>query len=133
MWLTLGWLMLGKGQLLPQIPPKTQQPAIVAPTGAVKGDVVQFHFLVKDMTGRTIADSDARGLPMTIRLGDPGNDPLLETVAFGVKKGDLKTETVNIEDVYPSPAMRTLVPKKGSLVVRLTILSVRPGATVQGR
>jgi FKBP-type peptidyl-prolyl cis-trans isomerase len=86
------------------------------------GDVVTIQFLVKRKNGPDLADSKKRGLPYTFKIGEPGNDPLLDLVVKGMKVGAVRTATVRAVDAYGSEGAPPLIAGTDTLVVVITLL-----------
>lgn len=90
---------------------------------AVKtGDIVTIHFLVKKKGGQDVADSRKRGLPYSFKIGQPGNDPLLDLVVKGMKPGAVRTQTVVASDAYGAGGAPPVIGPKDTLIVTITLI-----------
>jgi len=114
---------------VPKKPKPTQveePPFVDNPTGtgepAKDGAIVEIQFAVTKATGERLADSQKRGLPYTFKLGEPGNDPLLDRVVRGMRVGGVRTGTVSAADAYGPEGMPPLIKPDDSLVVTITLL-----------
>jgi FKBP-type peptidyl-prolyl cis-trans isomerase len=87
-----------------------------------KGDIVTIQFLVKRKGGPDLADSKKRGLPYTFKLGEPGNDPLLDLVVKGMKIGAVRTTTLQGKDAYGAAGAPPLINADDTLIVTITLL-----------
>lgn len=118
---------LSLGQITTPVGPPPAQPRFldqVVGTGspAAKGDVVVIHFLVTDTKGGTIADSQKRGLPYTFKLGEKGNDPLLELVVPGMRPGGKRSGSLLAKDVYGPAGVAKVIAPGDTLKFTITLL-----------
>lgn len=109
----------------PTAPPVVPQ-YVDKPTGygdPVKdGDIVVIQFLVKKHGGETVADSKKRGLPYSMKIGEAGNDPLLDMVVKGMKVGAVRTGTVKAKDAYGPAGAPPIVSAADLLDITITLL-----------
>ncbi|MCW5943333.1 MAG: FKBP-type peptidyl-prolyl cis-trans isomerase [Fimbriimonadaceae bacterium] len=71
-----------------QVPPPSPSPR----TEAEPGDLVTFHYVVYGPNGREVANSVARGLPFTERLGEAVRG--WQASLVGARSGETRTATV---------------------------------------
>lgn len=105
----------------PFVPVFEDKPAGSGPP-AKAGDLVTIQFLVRGKMG-DIADSKRRGLPYRFRIGEPGNDPLLELVVKGMKVGGTRTGSVPAKEAYGAAGVPPLIKPQDMLQVTVTLLS----------
>jgi FKBP-type peptidyl-prolyl cis-trans isomerase len=103
------------------IPRFSDKPAGSGPPSK-KGDIVTIQFLVTKKGGPDLADSKKRGLPYTFRIGDAGNDPLLDLVVKGMKIGAVRTATVLGKDAYGPGGAPPVISANDTLIVTITLL-----------
>lgn len=118
-------------KVVPPTPPaKNQdaQPPVFkdepAGTGApVKaGETVVVHFRITRRSGDEIADSKKRGLPYVVKIGAPGNDPLLDLVLKGMKPGGVRSTTIAAKTVYGPGGAPPIILPNDTLLVTVTLL-----------
>ncbi|HTQ08719.1 MAG TPA: FKBP-type peptidyl-prolyl cis-trans isomerase [Fimbriimonadaceae bacterium] len=109
-----------------QRPEPPKNPWTDGPAGSgepvTDGEIVVIQFLVEKSTGERIADSQKRGLPYTFKIGETGNDPLLDRVVKGMRVGGVRTGTVSAKDAYGPEGMPPLIKPDDSLVVKIALL-----------
>ncbi len=88
---------------------------------ARKGDRITINFAVKSLAGEDIADSDKRGLPYTFRIGDAGNDRLLEIVTQGMRDHASRIAILSSTVAYGADAPDFVTRNQDLLVTVTTI------------
>ncbi len=86
------------------------------------GELVVVHFHISKKNGGDVADSKKRGLPYTFKLGEKGNDALLEVVVSGMKPGSTRTATLLARDVYGPEGAPPAISPNDILSVSITLL-----------
>ena len=87
-----------------QVPAPLPTPSALAPLAyetrapgygdrAEVGDRVTVHFLVQDAVGRTLADTEMRGLPYTFLLGQEVSEPFWTKAVEGLRVGGSRVVT----------------------------------------
>lgn len=109
---------------------KADQPTFIdKPVGAgnpvKKGDRVLIHFVVSHLSGEEFANSKKRGLPYRFRVGDVGNDPMLDKVVIGMKEGGIRTGTIVARWGYGSLGVPKVIAPNEKLLVKVTLLQRR--------
>jgi FKBP-type peptidyl-prolyl cis-trans isomerase len=86
------------------------------------GNVVVVHFIVSQPNGDEYANSKKRGLPYRFKVGEKGNDPLLDKIVRGMKLGGTRTATVIARWAYGAAGIPKVISPNEKLVVKVTLL-----------
>lgn len=87
-----------------------------------KGDVVIIHFTIQRRNGPELADTRKRGLPYTVKIGEAGNDPLLDLVLKGMKAGGTRSATIPARRAYGAEGAPPIILPNDTLLVKVTLL-----------
>lgn len=88
------------------------------------GDRVTIHFTASLLDGRTLADTERRGLPYTFVVGI---EPLIrpfDLLVRGMAVGDEKVVEVTADEAYGADGVPPIVPPSASLKVRIRLLRI---------
>ena len=105
----------------PQAPIFKDEPA-GSGTPVKAGETVVIHFHIVRRSGDEIADSKKRGLPYIVKIGAPGNDPLLDLVLTGMKPGGVRSTMIAAKTVYGPGGAPPIILPNDTLLVTVTLL-----------
>lgn len=95
------------------------------------GDRVTIHFQASLLDGRSLADSERRGLPYSFVVGSEPSVRPFDALVRGMAVGEEKVAEVPEGDAYGAEGVPPIVPPHASLKVRLRLLRlVKPAAPV---
>lgn len=93
--------------------------------GAQRGDLVTFDFVVIAVDGRELANSELRGLPYTMTVGEIGNDPLLDVSIRNMAVGAERELIFPVGTAYTEEGYPPFVPADTPLRVRVKMRALR--------
>lgn len=94
-------------------------------SGLQPGDRVTVEVQVWDGAGRMLADSETRGVPVTVEIGSPDNDPWIEEAVRDLAEGAWTISRRTPQAAYRSRFPVGLLPEDGWLTLRAVVLQVQ--------
>lgn len=90
---------------------------------ARQGDLVTFHFVVVDPSGKEIANTERRGLPYSIVLGDRPASAVWAEALLGLKPGEERVVMLDSSRFGPAGVPPIVAPSV-TLTARVKVLSI---------
>jgi FKBP-type peptidyl-prolyl cis-trans isomerase len=97
------------------------------------GDLVTFHFLAKTPHGRTLADSEKRGMSYQMVLGEKKNPQLFELAVSGMKLGEIRQVTFPPAHAFGQKGVAPFVAPNTTIVLRIRLLKIEKPPQKGGR
>lgn len=94
-----------------------------APVAAQQGDLVTFHFIVVDPSGKEVANTERRGLPYSIVLGARPASAVWADALLGLKPGEERVVMLDSSRFGPAGVPPIVAPSM-TLTARVRVLSI---------